>query len=62
MRLATPAPEHVVSRLRRTAAELRALAKRHAEAENPVITAKLNEVAAKIEAEADAQERAADRS
>jgi len=57
---ATPAPEDVVTRLRRTAAQLRALAQRHAAANNAPITVKLNQVVAEIEANADALERVGD--
>ncbi|MGO8920423.1 MAG: hypothetical protein ACLQJR_31390 [Stellaceae bacterium] len=60
MEAAVLAPDDVVARLRTTAAELRALAKRHAEAENAAITVKLNQVAAEIEAEADVLERVAE--
>ena len=56
---ATPAPEDVVARLRGTAAQLRALATQHASADNAAITAKLNQVVAEMEAEADALERVA---
>lgn len=51
------APVTACIRLRKTAAEFRALAKRHAMAENAVIARKLDEVATAIEAEADVLER-----
>jgi hypothetical protein len=60
METATLATEHDVVRLRTTAAQLRALAKRHADAESHAITVKLNQVVAEIEAEADALERVGD--
>lgn len=60
METATLATEDGVARLRKTAAQLRALAQRHAEAENHAITVKLNQVVAEIEAEADALERFGD--
>lgn len=55
---ATSAPEEVVARLRGTAAQLRALAMRHASADS-AIALKLNQVVAEMEAEADALERVA---
>jgi hypothetical protein len=60
MESATPASKDAVTRLRRTAAQLRALAGRHASADNAAITVKLNQVVAEIEAEADALARVAD--